>query len=255
MTRLGIGIQLYTVREETSKDFRGTLRKIAALGYEGVEFAGYGDVPAEEMKALLQELNLQVIGSHVGWDKLANDVDSQIDYLKTIGGTYFIVPHVAAEYRKDAEDWKRNFELFNTVGEKVQAAGLKFAYHNHDFEFHVQVDGQYAFDALFQAVPSADVEMDLGWMQFAGLNTEEYIRTYTGRLPLVHVKDYVKSAEGKIKTVELGNGEIPLEKTIQWVEQAGTKWLIVEQDHCDKNSLECVATSIEWLKANYLVSN
>lgn len=92
MSRMNIGLQLYTLRDATAQDFEGTLRKVAAMGYEGVEFAGYGDIKAEDMRDLLQELNLKAIGSHVGLHLLEGNLDEEIAYLQTIGAKYAICP-------------------------------------------------------------------------------------------------------------------------------------------------------------------
>lgn len=256
MTKLGIGIQLYTLRDDLAKDFRGTLTRVAKLGYEGVEFAGYGGIPADEMKELLQSLGLKAIGSHVGLNSLRNNLEQEIDYLNTIGGKYLVLPGIPVEERSDEAAWKRIFAECATFGQAAAGSGLIFGYHNHDFEFKMQVDGEYAYDALFAATSPerVQVEMDLGWVQFAGLSPVSYIAKYAGRLPLVHLKDFRIGADGRIDTVELGNGTIDLQTVIRAASGAGTEWLIVEQDSCANPPLESVATSIEWLKTNYLAN-
>lgn len=251
MKRMGIGLQMYTLRDETAKDFRGTLRKVAEQGYEGVEFAGYGDVSAEEMKNLLQELNLKAIGSHVRYSNLQEKLANEIAYLKTIGAQYIICPHVMPEDRKD---WQKLFEFFATVGEEAQKHGLLFAYHNHAFEFEEKLGDDYVFDAMYHALdPStAKVEMDIGWVQFSGQDPLAYIAKYAGRLPLLHLKDFQHGADGSIDTLELGKGIIQLPEVIQAASDAHVEWLIVEQDRCHNPQLESIATSIQWLRENYL---
>lgn len=254
MAKLGIGIQLYTLRDALSKDLLGTLKKVAELGYEGVEFAGYGGIPAEEMRELLQSYGLKAIGSHIGLNSLRNNLEQEIAYLKMIGGKYLVLPGIPLEERADEAGWKRMFALCTEVGQAAAENGLAFGYHNHDFEFKMRIDGQYAYDALFAATSPehVKVEMDLGWVQFAGLSPGEYIGKYAGRLPLVHLKDFRITADGKIDTVELGNGTIELQKVIQAASKAGTEWLIVEQDSCTNPPLESIATSMNWLYTNYL---
>lgn len=254
MNRMGIGLQLYTLREDTAKDFRGTLKKVAELGYEGVEFAGYGGIPAEEMRDLLQSLGLKAIGSHVGLKNMQTQLDEEIAYLKTIGAKYIVCPHVAAENRQDEQAWKELFAFFQSVAEKAAEHGLIFGYHNHDFEFHSKVDGKFALDALFQATSPelVQVELDIGWVQFFGLEPVEYMAQYAGRLPLVHLKDFRVGEDGKIDTVELGHGKIDLPSVIRAASDAGSEWLIVEQDRCANPPLESIATSMNWLKQNYL---
>jgi sugar phosphate isomerase/epimerase len=253
LRKMSIGLQMYTVRDETAKDFRGVLRNVADLGYEGVEFAGYGDLPAEEMKDLLQELNLKAIGSHVRYNLLQENLEKEIAYLKTIGGKYIICPNIPPDDRKD---WERHFEFFETIGQQAQKNGLQFAYHNHAFEFESKLGSQFVFDALYQTLaPSiAKVEMDIGWVQFIGQDSLAYIAKYTDRLPLLHLKDFRHGSDGGIDTLELGKGIIPLGDVIEAASNAGVEWLIVEQDKCQNPSLECIETSIQWLRENYLAN-
>src|SRR6476620_10357395 len=106
MSKMGIGLQMYTVREDANADMEGTLRQIAEMGYEGVEFAGYAGVPAERMREVLDELNLKAIGSHVSLDNLIKDLQGEIAYLKTIGASYAIIPYVGEEVRESTETWQ-----------------------------------------------------------------------------------------------------------------------------------------------------
>ena len=178
MRRMNIGLQMYTLRDETAQDFRGTLRKVAELGYEGVEFAGYGDIPAEEMKTLLQELGLKAIGSHVGLHLLRADLQKEIDYLKTIGAKYMMCPYVAEEDRKDAEDWKNLFSFLEEVGAEARKQGLIFGYHNHAFEFEAEVEGQFV---LMRCIPQRRRKPCKWRWTYAGYNSPDKIRSLTFR--------------------------------------------------------------------------
>lgn len=255
MRRMGIGLQLYTLRDDLARDFEGTLRHVAKMGYEGVEFAGYGGLQAGALKALLQELNLKAVGAHVSLAAIKSDLQAEIVYLKAIGAKYLICPYLDVKQFKTEEDWKELFAFFAQVGEACSQEGLVFCYHNHAFEFEHKVDGGFVFDAMYDATPAASVqvEMDTGWVQYAGQDTLSYIARYAGRLPLVHLKDYDGAdAEGHINTLELGRGTLPLTDIIRASAEAGTEWLIVEQDRCANPPLECVETSLSWLKKNYL---
>lgn len=255
MKKMGIGLQMYTLREDTAKDFTGTLRKVAALGYEGVEFAGYGGMAADELRDLLNELNLKAIGAHVGLPLIKSRLQEEIAYLKTIGAKYMICPWLPiAEYQTE-EAWKELFALFEQAGAACHQEGLVFCYHNHAFEFESRIDGEYVFDALYASTSPefVQVEMDTGWVQFAKLDPVAYIAKYAGRLPLVHLKDYDGvTGEGQINTLELGNGTLPLGDLVRAASEAGTEWIIVEQDRCVKPPLESVEISLNWLKQNYL---
>ncbi|AIQ57832.1 sugar phosphate isomerase/epimerase family protein [Paenibacillus borealis] len=254
MRRMGIGLQMHTVRKELAQDFAGTLRRVAELGYEGIEFAGYGGLSGEALKELLQELNLKAIGAHVSIAKMKADLNKEIEYLRAIDAPYLICPHIAAGDRETPEAWQSLFAYFAETGRRVKERGLQFAYHNHAFEFELKVNGQYALDALYSSVTaeSLQVELDAGWVQFAGLDALQYIADYAGRLPLLHLKDFKGTVDGDINTVELGEGEIDLQSVIQAGSDAGVEWIIVEQDRCANPPLESVAASYNWLKRNYL---
>jgi sugar phosphate isomerase/epimerase len=255
LRRMGIGLQLYTLRDELAGDFTGTLRRVASLGYEGVEFAGYGGLPAEELRDLLAELKLKAIGAHVQIGNIQNNLQSEMAYLKTIGAKYLICPFVnISEYQTEGA-WKGLFSLLAEAGEACAKEDLILCYHNHAFEFEHRVDGEFVFDAMYASTPAAvvQVEMDTGWVQYAGLDTIQYIGKYAGRLPLVHLKDYNGTDEdGRINTLELGRGILPLTDIIRASSEAGAEWIIVEQDRCANPPLECVETSMEWLKNHYL---
>ncbi|MFD2117747.1 sugar phosphate isomerase/epimerase family protein [Paenibacillus yanchengensis] len=255
MTRMNIGLQMYTLREALAEDFEGTLRKVAAIGYEGVEFAGYGGMDANSLKNLLDELQIKAIGSHVPLTSLLERLDEEIEYMKVIGGKYIVCPWLPVDERDEAA-WEGHVEAFRKIGEKVAAAGLVFAYHNHDFEFHVKMDGQPVFDALYSKIDAAhlQVEMDIGWVQYAGNDPLAYIRKYSGRLPLLHLKDYQDGSfeQSAIATVELGRGKLALNDIIQVAEESEVEWIIVEQDICMNPPLEAVAESFEWVKNNYM---
>src|SRR5690554_5554018 len=163
MRQMGIGLQLYTLREQMAEDMEATLTKVAELGYEGVEFAGYFGIEASKLRSLLDQLNLKTIGAHISLDRLTNHLQDEIDYLKTIGGKYLVCPHIGEDMRKNAEDWVKLSAAFQEIGEEANRQGLIFAYHNHAFEFEIKVGDQFAFDAIYSTTePSAvQVEMDV----------------------------------------------------------------------------------------------
>lgn len=254
MSKMGLALQMYTLREELKTDFVGTLRKVAALGYEGVEFAGYGGLTASELRRLLDELKLTAVGSHVGIADLRDKLEEVIAYNHTIGNRTVICPFLPVQMRGSASAWKETAELFNQIGRRLAEEGIQFGYHNHSFEFEEQVGDQLAFDALFSWTSPewVKVEMDVCWVQNGGQDPVTYIRTYAGRLPLLHLKDLKTAADGTVQTVELGNGDVDLSAVISAAQNAGVSWMIVEQDNCQRPALESVEISMKWLKTNYL---
>ncbi|MDF2926437.1 MAG: Xylose isomerase domain protein barrel [Paenibacillaceae bacterium] len=250
MGKMRIGLQLYTVRDELAGDFAGTLRKVAAMGYEGVEFAGYGGMAAQELKGLLDELGLEAAGSHVNIARIRHHLREEITYLQTIRAQYLVCPCLNALEFQSEEDWRKQFAEFNEVGRICAGEGLTFCYHNHAFEFKHTVDGQQVFDALYDTVLASllQMEMDTGWVHYVGRDVAACISRYTGRLPLVHLKDYEGTdEEGKLRTTVVGQGVLPLQEILRASREAGARWVIVEQDRCYGPSLPCAGSSLQWL--------
>jgi len=249
-----VGIQMYTLREETSKDFVGALRKVAEAGFAGVEFAGYGGMKAGELRKLLDELGLRAIGSHVGIKRLEEALDEEIAFNKAIGSAYIVCPGLGKEYRDSEDAWRRTFGLLEEIGRKCAAQGMPFGYHNHAFELEERVGGQTALDALFGTTSKehVKVELDSAWAYAAGIDPLAYIGQFAGRIPLVHFKDLRRTEEGKWLTVELGSGEVDLSGIAKAAAEAGAEWLIYEQDQTQNPPFEAMAHSIKWMKENRL---
>ncbi|MFB7815921.1 sugar phosphate isomerase/epimerase family protein [Paenibacillus chitinolyticus] len=251
MTKIGIGVQLYTLRSETEKDFRGSLKKVAELGYEGVEFAGYGGLSPRELSELLKELNLTSVGSHVGIHRLQENLDEEIEMNVAIGSKYVACPGWFPPERTE-EGFREVVEILKESSRRFAEHGIAFGYHNHSFEFEEKIGDQTMFDAFFSALPENElfVELDVCWAHNAGLDPIGVMKQYAGRTPLLHVKD-LRREEGKLLTVELGTGEVDLKPVLEAAEEIGTKWFIVEQDECQNPPFESIAASREWLRQDY----
>jgi sugar phosphate isomerase/epimerase len=244
-----ISIQLYTLRDETEKDFIGTLEKVAAIGYKGVEFAGYGGLSAVELKNSLDRLGLKASGSHVPADLLISSLEEVLEYNIAIGNKYIICPWDKFESK---EELLEKAAFYSRVAERCREKGLQFCYHNHDHEF-AKIDGEYILDTIFNETDPdlVQAELDMYWVSYAGVNTVEYLRKYSGRCPLVHFKD-MEDSEDRIYT-EVGNGILDFNSIAQIAEKGGAQWFVVELDNCKRPSLESVAISFENLKKMNLV--
>jgi len=250
MRKLRVGLQLYTLRELTSRDFKGTLAEVSRLGYRGVELAGYGGLSAIELKSVLDELGLEPIGSHVSIERLTDALDEEIAYNKTIGNTRLIMPYLVPEARRHADDWRSIAERLDAIGRKCAAQGMTLLYHNHEFELTDQVDGKTVLDALYDIVPAEELqfELDVCWIRYADHDPAAYINRYAGRVPLVHLKDLQVEEDGKPLTVELGTGVVDLKACIRAAAEAGAEWLVVEQDYCQNPPLQSIGTSMKWIQ-------
>ena len=242
------GLQLYTLRAETARDFEGVLRRVAELGYAGVEFAGdYGGLEAADLKAKLEELNLETASLHISLDALETDFDQQADLASELDTPYLVCPWVAVGRRADEAGWRSVFASLKGIAEKAAARGLTLAYHNHTFEFESKVGGEYALDALLSSAPQVQLELDVAWAQAGGVSGAEYLRRYAGRTPLVHIKDLTLGG-AQPTTVALGEGVVDLTGVLDAARDLQPAWLLVEQDS-SANPFKDIATSAAYMRA------
>lgn len=239
-----LSLQLYTVREETARDFTGTLEKVAAIGYTGVEFAGYGNIPASEMKNTLDRLGLAAVGSHVGIARLKSNLEDEIAYNLEIGNKYIICPYNIYANR---EDYVNTARFLNEAGEKCLKNGLRLGYHNHAHEFQ-SFDGEYGLDILYKETNHEYLfaEIDICWVNRAGLDPAEYIKKYAGRCPLIHLKDRKDTED--ICFAEVGDGIVDIPSVIKAGKESGAEYFIVEQDRSARLSLDSARISFENIK-------
>jgi sugar phosphate isomerase/epimerase len=244
-----IALQLYTLRQEMEEDFIGTLKKIADLGYMGVEFAGFGGFSASVLKSYLDDFGLKPVGAHIGIEELKSNLDELIAYNIQLGNKYIICPFASYEGK---EDYVKMAELLKDIGRKLKASGLQLCYHNHAHEF-TSYEGEYGLDFIYNKVNEEilKTEIDTYWVAYAGLDPVQYVSKYAGRTPLLHIKDMENSE--KREFAEIGNGTINIKAIAEQAAKNGTEWLIVEQDKCKREPLESVRISIENLRKMNLI--
>ena len=248
MPKIPIGLQLYTLRDDTEKDFAGTLQKVAAIGYGAVELAGYGGLSIRELSGLLEDNHLKVAGSHIALEQLESDLPKVIEENLKLGNTRIVVPFLAEDRRKTAGDYKKLAETLDGFGETLQASGLTLCYHNHDFEFTPLENGQLGEDILLEnSDPNfVKIEADAYWILKAGHDPVEFVKKHPGRVPLIHLKDR-DLTDGSFAPV--GTGDLPLDALIAAALEAGTQYFLVEQDVCKGLALDAVTLSYANLKA------
>ena len=240
-----IGVQLYTVRNALKADFDGTLRKVAAIGYKEVEFAGYmGRTPAQ-VKASLKQAGLSAPAEHIDLEVLEKEWGATVEAAHTVGHEYLVVAWIDAARRSSIEDYKRIAGIFNQLGRQANAAGLRFGYHNHAYEM-ATVEGQVPYDVLLQHTDPDLVcfEMDLYWTTDGGKDPLAYFAKYPGRFPLVHVKD--RTATGQM--VDVGQGTIDWGAIFAHRKQAGMKHEFVEHDE-PGDPFASITASYDYLRA------
>jgi sugar phosphate isomerase/epimerase len=241
--RKPLGIQLYTLRDEMAKSVPATLQQLARIGYEEVEFAGYFDYDARDLRQLLDEHGLAAPSTHVSLEIMQSETEKTIEYAAAVGHRYIVVPWLAEEHRQSIEKYRLVAEAFNGLGEKCKAAGIQFAYHNHDFEFDV-TDGEIPYDVLLKETDPKLVamEMDVFWVAKAGQSPLHYIDEWPGRFPLWHIKDI--SSDGSM--VDVGDGVIDYPALFEHRARAGLLHGFVEHDQ-PENAFRTAARSFDFL--------
>ncbi len=264
-----VALQLYSVRDDVAADFEGTLKKVKALGYDGVEFAGLFGKTAAEVKAMCEKNALTPISAHVPFVEMLANPDL-LDVYAEIGCKYVVIPYLNEEYRPGNDKFAEVIAAAKTLGEKANSLGMKLCYHNHDFEF-IKIDGEYALDILYKEV-SAELlhtEIDTCWVNVGGEDPAEYVRKYTGRAEIVHLKDFVgsksenmyaligidenekKDTQGKFEFRPVGSGVQNFPAILDAAKDAGALWVVVEQDEpsMDLTPMQCAEKSINYLKS------
>lgn len=268
---LPVGVQLYSIRDSVEADMHAALAKVKELGYDGVEFAGlYGNKPAD-IRTWCAELGLNPISAHVPLDDMLADTEGTLAAYKEIGVRFVVVPYVTEERRPGAAKFDETIAEIARIGEIAADMGLTLLYHNHDFEFK-KVDGEYGLDILYKKVPAAylQTELDTCWVNVGGENPADFVRKYTGRAPVVHLKDFHMSGklpqhlyaligldddkqDNEPSTFEFrpcGCGMQDMPAILAASVDAGAKWVIVEQDEPSMglSRMECIAKSRENLR-------
>ena len=269
MKKFPIGVQLYSVRNDASADLRSTLEKIKAMGYDGVEFAGlYGNSPAE-IRRMCEEVGLIPISAHVPYKDMVADPKGVLGQYAEIGCKFVAIPYLNEDYRPGTDKFPEVIENAKMLGEVANELGMQLLYHNHDFEF-AKLGGKYALDVLYEEVPASllKTELDTCWVRVGGEEPADYIRKYSGRAPVVHLKDYYgeksenmyeligidTKAPARPNNFELrpaGCGVQNFPEILKAAEDAGTEWVIVEQDNPSMGltPLESIEKGIQYLKS------
>jgi sugar phosphate isomerase/epimerase len=221
-----IGIQLYTLRRPAAADLAGTLSQLAKIGYKEIEFAGYHNHPATEVRDMLKANGLVAPSVHVGINVIEETPDKLFEESRTVGHEWLTVPSLSGP-KNTADDWKRVADQFNKVAAQVKSAGFRFAFHNHNAEFK-KVGDAVPLEILLRETDPALVsyEMDLYWVVNGGGNPVDLLTRYPGRFKMLHVKDSAGPPDHKM--VDVGAGKIDF-KSI-FARAKGIEHYFVEHD-------------------------
>jgi sugar phosphate isomerase/epimerase len=257
-----IGLQLFSVREALAKDYPGTLKRVAALGYREVEAAGFYNHSAADVKQMMADAGLHCLSAHYSLADLLKSTDATIAYAKAFGLEYIICsapwaadPAHLEKYPGGAwqgilhamtlDDWKWNADQFNQMGCKMQEAGLKFGYHNHTMEFREE-DGGTGYRILLEDTDPRCVtlELDCGWAIAAGQDPAKMLRQYPERFSMLHLKDLKPAPAGaepsKRVSTEIGLGIVHFRPLFEAAKASDVHHYFVEQENFDKPVFEAL---------------
>lgn len=223
-----VGLQLYSVRDDCAKDFDGTLKAVAKMGYEGVEFAGFFGKTPDDVRRMLKEDHLRCFGAHVQLEDLQGDnFQKTVDYHRALGNKLLIIPALAESRRKDRPALMQTAQLFSDIANRLQTYGITLAFHDEADMFKT-VDGEAAWLIFMKSVdPKVAIEFDTGNALEGGAQAAPYVAQFPGRVISVHMKDY----SSKNPQVLLGDGEEDWKDLIPLLKgKAGTRNFIVEQE-------------------------
>jgi sugar phosphate isomerase/epimerase len=265
-SKKNIGIQLYSVRDEMKKDPLDTLKKVAEMGYKNVEHANYingklyGYEP-KEFRKILDDLGLLMPSGHTvmsgqHWDAAKNDFTDvwkkTVEDAALLGQKYVVSPWLDVSLRKNFDDCKRFMEVFNKSGELCKKSGMKFGYHNHDFEFSLRLTSVKVYDIIMQNTDPNLVaqQLDIGNMYNGGGRAVDLLKQYPGRFELMHVKDEIKGEKEAYESTILGTGIIGVADVLKLAAKSGgtTEYIVEQESYQGKSPLDSMKADLEWIK-------
>ena len=264
-----LGIQLYSVRDDMKKDPAGTLKQLSAMGYKNVEHANYVDrkfygYNAADFKKLLKDTGLEMRSGHTvmgvkHWDESKNDFTDlwryTVEDAATVGQDYVISPWLDESYRKDYNGLRKFLEVFNKSGELCKKSGMRFGYHNHDFEFSENLNGESLYDIILKNTdPNLVIQqLDIGNLYNGGAKAIDIVQKYPNRFLSLHVKDEIPASSGKEKyeSTILGAGIVNVKDVIALVgkHNKGVHYIIEQESYQGKTPVDCAKEDLTIMKS------
>jgi sugar phosphate isomerase/epimerase len=235
--KVPVAIQLYSVRDVMAEDVAGNLKRLAAMGYAGVEFAGYYNLSGQVLKELLDEAGLRCAGSHTGMQLLEGDAfESTVDINRELGNRRLIIPSA------DLDELDKTIDRMNAIHQRAKACGMQTGFHNHTKEFEI-VDGATKFDRIFSQTPDDFlVQIDIGWATAAAQDVPTLLRKYAHRIETVHVKEF--NADNPAAVV--GDGQVDWPSVMTLLEkESKMAWYVVEQEKYAVGSMDSARECIQ----------
>lgn len=263
-----VGVQLYSVRDDMMNDPVGSLKKVAEMGYKYVEHANYVDgkfygYAPSEFRKILDDTGLKMISGHTvmgreDWDETRNDFSDRwkklVDDASVLGQKYVVSPSMDDSMRSNYDDFKHYMDIFNKCGDLCKSRGMKFGYHNHDFEFSEKLNNEKLFDIMMKSMDpdKVVVQLDIGNLYNGGAVALDVVKQYPGRFENIHVKDEILSTGRgeKYESTIIGTGIVNAKEVVDLATKiGGTQVYIIEQEsYQGKTPMECIKEDLEVMK-------
>ncbi len=252
-----LAVQLWTVRSliKTASGFASTLEKIADIGYEAIQINGdHPELNAGDIRKILDLCGLQCIATHRDFERFQDYMARELDFHRTLGCQYAAIGGLGRGYLYTYDGCREFCKDVRPIIEQLQAEGIRFGYHNHSHEFvRPQRCGKTLEDIFIDEGPEdLMMELDLYWINHAGVNCERIIERCHGRVPVVHLKDKEVDRDEGPRMAPIGEGNMDWDHIIPACEAAGVEWYCIEQDHCYRDPIDCLKSSFDYLSGKGL---
>jgi sugar phosphate isomerase/epimerase len=261
-----LAVQLYTIRDhiKTGSDLAKSLAKIREIGYQAVQLSAVGamegespEIDVKTARQMLDDNGLKCIATHTGWNSLVNNTDAEIEFHQALGCDYTAIGSLPGLFGGEGYGAQGAQGFADFVADaapviaKLKAGGVRFGYHNHAAEFQRAGFENGEPVTLFDTFLNADnpdllLELDLYWVDHAGVNPERVIERSVGRMPIIHIKD--KEVVGNdTRMAPIGEGNLDWKYLIPACQKAGVEWICIEQDNCYRDPFDCLKSSFDYL--------
>ena len=270
MKTLPVLLQVYSIRDDAERDFRAAMAQVRELGFDGVELAGLYGKPASEIRAILDEFELPAVSAHIPYQEMEADLDQVIEDARTLGLKYAAIPYLGEEQRPGGPGFDEVMAKIPEISRRFAEIGVQLLYHNHDFEFVAMPDGRTGLDTMYEDLDAETLaaEPDTCWIHVAGENPASWLARYSGRVPVVHLKDFViegrpgklyeligseegdtREGEGSFDFRPLGEGRQDIPSILEAAVEAGADYVVVEQDlSSDRSPMDAARDSRAYLR-------
>lgn len=228
------------------------MKQLKQMGYDGVEFFLYFDIPAKEMKQIVDEIGLIPFSAHPRLFRFFDNLDEEIAYAKTVGIETLVMPHIPEEDRNEGY-YQKVLEAIPQWYRKCNEAGIRLAWHNHEFEFLPYQSEKWLMEAILKENPEIEYEIDTFWTTFSGVDTIAFMEKWRDRIHYIHFKDYEEiKGDGKawedISFCAVGTGRVDVQAVAEQAKKMDVEWAVVEQDNSKIDCMESARISLKNLK-------